>query len=492
MAYQHLQERFARIGALEHAQAMLAWDEAALMPAGAGAARAGALATLRTMIHEATAAPAVGDELAAAAAEDLDPWQAANVACMKRQWQRAAAVPPALTTALSAAQSASEQAWRGARVENDWPAVADKLAAVVALAREEAQALAAGLGCEPYDALLGGYQPGFSRKDIEPLFAQLRAVLPELVDAAAGAPEPTPLPGPFPVARQEALAQALMTALGFDFDRGRLGVSHHPFCGGVPDDTRITTRYNEANCLESMFAVLHETGHALYQQGLPAEWREQPVGDACGMAVHESQSLSIEMQLCRGEPFLAFATPILQRELLGERTADAAWQSDNLAALARRVAPGLIRVDADEVTYPLHVLLRYELETALIDGSLATADIPDAWDAAMTKYLGLGTAGDYADGCMQDVHWFAGLFGYFPLYTVGAVMAAQIYRAASADAGFDAAVRRGEFDVLVGWLRENIHQRGQLLDAKTLVAEATGSELSADAFIGHLQRRYGG
>lgn len=492
MAYQHLQERFARIGTLEHAQAMLAWDEAALMPAGGGAARAGALATLRTMIHEATAAPAVGDELAAAAAEDLDPWQAANVACMKRLWQRATAVPPALTTALSAAQSASEQAWRMARAKNDWPAVSDKLAAVVVLAREEAQALAAGLGCEPYDALLGGYQPEFSRADIEPLFAQLRAVLPGLVDAAAGASAPTPLPGPFPVARQEALGRALMTALGFDFERGRLGVSHHPFCGGVPDDTRITTRYNEANCLESMFAVLHETGHALYQQGLPAEWREQPVGDACGMAVHESQSLCVEMQLCRGEPFLAFAAPILQRELRGGRTGEAAWQSDNLAALACRVAPGLIRVDADEVTYPLHVLLRYELETALVDGSLATADIPDAWDAAMTKYLGLRTAGDYADGCMQDVHWFAGLFGYFPLYTVGAVMAAQIYRAASADAGFDEAVRRGEFDVLVGWLRKNIHQRGQLLDAKTLVAEATGTALSADAFIDHLHRRYGG
>ena len=491
MAYQCLHDRFARIGHLEHAEAMLAWDEAALMPASAGASRAGALASVRTMIRDAAAAPELGELLAAAAGEDLDPWQAANLAAMKRQWQRADAVPSALVAALSEAQSACEQAWRSARAENDWTAVAGKLAAVVALVREQAAALSDRLGCAPYDCLLAGYQPGFSRADVDPLFAELEAALPPLVDAAAGVPPPAPLPGPFPVARQEALAKALMTALGFDFARGRLGTSHHPFCGGVPDDTRITTRYNENNCLESMFAVLHETGHALYQQGLPSAWRGQPAGAACGMAVHESQSLCVEMQLCRGTPFLAFAAPMIQRHLLGRRSTAAAWQGDNLAALARCVAPGFIRVDADELTYPLHVFLRYELETALIDGSVAAADIPEAWDAAMAKRLGLATGRDYANGCMQDVHWFAGMFGYFPLYTVGAVMAAQIYRAASAAVDVDAAARRGEFAGLVGWLRRNIHQRGQLQCAKALLAEATGSPLGTAAFLDHLQRRYG-
>ena len=491
MAYQHLHERFARIGHLDHAEAMLAWDEAAMMPAGAGAARAGALAALRTMIHEATAAPEVGELLAAAEGEDLDPWQRANARCIKRQWRRSAAVPAALATALSEARSACEQAWRVARAANDWPAVAGKLAKVVDLAREEAAALADGLGCAPYDALVGGYQHGMARAELDPLFAQLRGALPPLIQAAAAAPPPTPLPGTHSVASQEALGRALMAALGFDFERGRLGVSHHPFCGGVPDDTRITTRYNEADCLESMYAVLHETGHALYQQGLPAAWRGQPVGDACGMAVHESQSLCMEMQLCRGTPFLRFAAPIMQRELLGGSTTSAAWQSDNLAALARRVKPGFIRVDADELTYPGHVILRYELETALIDGSLAVADIPDAWDAAMQQHLGLATGNDYANGCMQDVHWFAGLIGYFPLYTVGAVMAAQIYRAASASADLDAAAERGDFEPLVGWLRANIHQRGQLLDAGALLVEATGAELDAAPFLDHLRRRYG-
>ena len=491
MAYQRLHDHFARIGHLEHAEAMLAWDEAALMPAGAGASRTEALAALRGTIHDAAAAPELGDLLAAAAAEDLDPWRAANVRCMERQWQRAAAVPVALVTALSEAQSVCEQTWRSARAKNDWAAVAGKLAAVVALVREQAAALADRLGCAAYDALLGGHQPGCSLADIGPMFAELEAALPPLVDGAVGARSPLPLVGPFPVARQEALARALMATLGFDFARGRLGTSHHPFCGGVPDDTRITTRYHEQNCLESMFAVLHETGHALYQQGLPSAWRGQPVGAACGMAVHESQSLCVEMQLARGTPFLEFAAPLVQRHLLGRRTRAAAWQGGNLAAQARRVAPGLIRVDADELTYPLHVLLRYELETALIDGSLAIADLPEAWDAAMTRRLGIATGADYANGCMQDVHWFAGLFGYFPLYTVGAVMAAQIYRAANAAADVDAAARQGEFDVLVGWLRRNIHGLGQLHGAGALLAEATGAPLGTAAFLDHLRQRYG-
>ena len=491
MAYQRLHDHFARIGHLEHAEAMLAWDEAALMPAGAGASRTEALAALRGTIHDAAAAPELGDLLAAAAAEDLDPWRAANVRCMERQWQRAAAVPVALVTALSEAQSVCEQTWRSARAKNDWAAVAGKLAAVVALVREQAAALADRLGCAAYDALLGGHQPGCSLADIGPMFAELEAALPPLVDGAVGARSPLPLVGPFPVARQEALARALMATLGFDFARGRLGTSHHPFCGGVPDDTRITTRYHEQNCLESMFAVLHETGHALYQQGLPSAWRGQPVGAACGMAVHESQSLCVEMQLARGTPFLEFAAPLVQRHLLGRRTGAAAWQGGNLAAQARRVAPGLIRVDADELTYPLHVLLRYELETALIDGSLAIADLPEAWDAAMTRRLGIATGADYANGCMQDVHWFAGLFGYFPLYTVGAVMAAQIYRAANAAADVDAAARQGEFDVLVGWLRRNIHGLGQLHGARALLAEATGAPLGTAAFLDHLRQRYG-
>ena len=492
MSYAALHERFERVGHLGHALAMLAWDEAAIMPAGGGRARADALATLRGMAHELTAAAETGDLIESASAEDLDAWQAANVACIRREWQRARAVPKDLEVALSKASSACEQTWRDARPANDWMAVRGKLETVFALNRERAAALAEALGCAPYDALLGGYEPGFGRADIDPLFAQLASALPPLIDSALAAqPATLPLSGPFPVAKQAALGEALMRAVGFDFAHGRLDTSHHPFCGGEPDDTRITTRYNEGDFLESMFAVLHESGHALYQQGLPKAWRGQPVGEAGGMALHESQSLTMEMQVCRSEAFLEFAAPLIQRELLGAASEAPQWQPANLAKHARRVARGFIRVDADELTYPLHVILRYELETELLAGGMTVADLPDAWDAAMRRHLDLSTAGNFADGVMQDVHWFAGLIGYFPCYTLGAAMAAQLQAAARQRLGdLTGAIRAGEFDVLLRWQREQIHERGRLLPTKELLKQVTGADLGAEAFLRHLRGRY--
>jgi len=492
MNYRSLHQRFKQIADLDHALSILSWDEAVMMPAGSGEVRAEAMATLAGMIHEMTAAPATGELAEAAATDDLDPWQAANVARVRHDWQKAQAVPRDLVVALSKATSACEQAWRPARGENDWNAVADKLETVVRLTRERSHALAEALGSEPYDALLDDYEPGLTRRDIDPVFAELGAVLPDLVDdalARQGSPE---VPGgPFSIDRQEALARELMAGIGFDFDRGRLDVSHHPFCGGALGDTRITTRYNQDDFLESMFAALHETGHAMYQQGLPIEWRGQPVGSAGGMALHESQSLLMEMQVCRGEPFLAFAAPIIQRTLLGTETDAPAWQADNLRKLAAKVERGFIRVDADELTYPLHVILRYRLETAMLDGDLPVRDIPDAWNEAMTASLGLSTAGDFTDGCMQDVHWFAGLIGYFPSYTLGAVMAAQIYRAArDRIGGLDDAVRAGRFGVLFDWLRENVHGRGSLKPTRELLVDVTGTRLETGAYLDHLRARY--
>ncbi len=494
MSYQVLHDRFKRIGDLAHAQAMLSWDEAVMMPDGGGEARGEALAALAGTIHELVSAPDLGDLIEAAKAGDLDEWQAVNVEHIGRQWHKARAVPGDLVTALSKATSTCEQAWRVARGNNDWPAVAGKLETVVGLVRQKAAVLAEALNRGRYDALLDDYEPGLTRAEIDPIFAQLRAVLPGFIDRAIDRQPPPMIPDqPFPIDRQAALGRALMEALGFDFQRGRLDVSHHPFCGGQPDDTRITTRYNEDNFLESMFAVLHETGHAMYQQGLPAAWRGQPVGDAGGMALHESQSLLMEMQVCRGGEFLEFAAPVVQHALLGAKTRAAPWQPDNLVKLATRVERGFIRVDADELTYPLHVILRYELETALLDGELAVADIPDAWNERMTAYLGLSTAGDFANGCMQDVHWFAGLIGYFPTYTLGAVIAAQLYRAARQSiGGLEDAIRGGDFHVLVEWLRANVHGRGSLAPSLQLVAEATGSKLDTVAFLDHLQSRYGG
>ena len=493
MSYQALHNRYQRIGHLEHACAMLSWDEAAMMPTGGGTVRAEALATLVGMMHDLTAAPEIGDLAAAAANEPLDAWQAANVALIQRRWQRARAVPTTLATAFSKARSLCEQAWRPARGANDWHAVAGPLKTVTDLTRETAQALADALDCSPYDALLDSYEPGLQQADIDPVFNELRTALPPLIDLAiANQAARSPLASPFSTERQEQLSQALMAALGFDFAHGRLDVSHHPFCGGDPSDVRITTRYDNADFMTSMFSVLHETGHALYQQGLPAAWRGQPVGDSRGAALHESQSLFMEMQVCRSRAFLDFAAPIIQRCLLGSTTQAAEWQPDNLTKLAAKVERNLIRMDADELTYPLHVILRYELEAALLDGSLAVADLPDAWDEAMRRYLGLSTAGDFANGVMQDVHWFGGLIGYFPTYTFGAVIAAQLFQAAKARLpNLEDAIRNGDFGGLLEWLRTNIHSQGSFMPTPALVAAASGEELGTAAFLRHLNERYG-
>ncbi|MGK2923329.1 MAG: carboxypeptidase M32 [Methyloceanibacter sp.] len=493
--YAQLETRFEELHQLGHAQAMLSWDDAVMMPRGGGPARGEALAALAALAHRTLTAPEVGDLLdrAGASLAQLNAWQQANLRAMRRTHTRAVALPEALVRTNQLATTRCQQIWRAARADNDWNAVKGSLGEVIALAREEAAALGDALALDPYDALLDGYEEGTREAHVTQLFDDLKGFLPGFIDRViARQTAPFPLPGPFPRDGQHALGEDMMRLLGFDFSRGRLDVSHHPFCGGVPDDTRITTRYSEEEFLESLMAVLHETGHALYQQGLPADWRRQPVGNCLGAAVHESQSLFVEMQMSRGRAFIEFAAPHLRRHL-GGKPGDAAWTADNLQAHSRQVRRGYIRVDADELTYPLHVILRFEIERALIAGKLDAADIPDAWNEAMTRYLGLSTEGDYRNGCMQDVHWFAGLFGYFPTYTLGALMAAQWFAAARATLpDLDSQIEAGDFAPLIGWLRRNIHGRGQLKTASELLIDVTGEPLSLRHFKTHLENRYPG
>ncbi len=493
MSYQQLQHKYQEIGDLEHALSVLGWDEAVMMSSGGGTTRANSLATLSAHVHRIKSDPDNAALLEAASGDNsLNEWQRANLEQMQRDWIIAQAVPEDLVVALSKASSTCEQNWRALRAQNNWKAIEPLLREVLKLTKEQADCLSEARGVSAYDALIDLYQPGLGQASIDPVFDDLASFLPEFVDTVIEKQRlPLPMPEKISAEKQKNLAVTLMQKIGFAFERGRLDTSHHPFCGGVPDDTRITTRYNEDNFLDSLMAVLHETGHALYEQGLPARWRGQPVGAALGMAIHESQSLLMEMQVCRGKEFIKFAAPYI-REELADRNADSlAFSADNLHAHSILVRRGLIRVDADELTYPLHVILRYELEKDLLSGTLEVSDLPEAWDAKMRQYLGISTLGNDADGCMQDVHWYAGLVGYFPTYSLGAITAAQIFATAVKDnVDILPGISQGDFKPLLTWLRQNVHEKGRLLSADQLLNDVTGASLSTRDFKQHLTNRY--
>lgn len=496
MSYGNLFSHFRSLGHLQEVGAIVEWDQAVNMPDGAAPSRAEAMATLAAECHRRLTAPELDEWLASATVQDdLGAWERANLAEMRRAVTRARALPTDLVEAMTRAEKRSEQAWRRYRGENDFAAYAPYLAEVVTLKRETAQALAARLGCTPYDALLDQYEPGITTALIDGVFADLREFLPGFTDAvikrqkSASLVEPV---GPFDVNAQRNLGLQLMVSAGFDASAGRLDTSYHPFCGGVPRDVRITTRYDEADFVSALMGVLHETGHAKYEQGLPTAWQHQPVGLARGMVAHESQSLLLEMQVCRGREFLEFAAPLIAAAFPAsvERN-PVAFSLDNLSRLYTRVRRSFIRVDADEVTYPAHVLLRYDLERALIDGSLAVGDLPAVWDEQMWRLLGLRTLGNDRDGCLQDVHWPAGLFGYFPMYTLGAVVAAQLFAAAKQrHPDLTDAIAKGDFAPLDAWLRDAIWSRASSCSLQQMLLDATGEQLDARHFKAHLAARY--
>ncbi|MFT7137671.1 MAG: carboxypeptidase Taq [Candidatus Azotimanducaceae bacterium] len=493
-AYQRLESHFKKIGNLNHVQAITSWDESAMMPNGGGQARAEAMTTLKVLLHELTTSSEVGDLLAAAESESLDAWQSANLREIGRVYREATCMPADLVAAQKIATSASEQAWRHHRAANDWPAMLPHLKEVVSLSRQEATVRAEASGLGLYDALLDTYEPGVTSAEVSVIFDELKGFLPDFVEAILERQQvspPLPVAGDFAIANQKLLGQEVMATLGFDFDHGRLDISHHPFCGGVPDDVRITTRYDEKNFMSALMGVIHETGHAMYEQGLPKDWRGQPVGRALSAGTHESQSLLMEMQACRTPEFFSYLAPRAQRIFLGQESNDPAWNAQNLFKLYTAVKRDFIRVDADEVTYPLHVILRFEIEQGLIDGSLPVEDLPDAWNEKMLTYLKVDTGGNFMDGCLQDVHWPAGLFGYFPTYTLGAMTATQLFASArQAIPDLPNQISRGDFAPLLAWLRLNVHGKGKFSSNSELMTAATGRPLEVAPFRSHLEARY--
>jgi carboxypeptidase Taq len=473
-----------------HLASIVGWDQAANMPAKGNDARAAALAELAALMHRMRTDASLADRIARAEQEPLNEMQRANLREIRRDWFLANALPEDLVQRHKLATSACEHAWRTQRPANDWAGFLANFKPVLAIAREEAALLSQQTGLSKYDALIDRFEPGMTSAMLDRVFGEVRQWLPGLIQRVIDkqSRESVLRPqGPFAIAQQEALCKKVVGRLGFDFEAGRMDVSTHPFCGGVPEDVRMTTRYREDDFLPALMGTVHETGHGRYEQNRPRDWLGQPLSEARSMGIHESQSLSFEMQL-GGHPGFAKVLAPLVREAFGDRPG---FDAGNLHRLITRVERGFIRVDADEVTYPAHIILRYEIERPLIEGEIEPEDVPALWDAKMAGLLGLDTRGNFKDGPMQDVHWPEGLFGYFPCYSLGAMYAAQWFAAMRrAMPDLDARIESGDFAPVFDWLRDNIWTQASRWTTDELTLRASGEVLNPAHFKAHLERRY--
>lgn len=493
-AYRTLSERFGSAGRLYAAKLSLFWDSQTYMPKGAAWSRGEQLAAMDAARQDLIAAPDADELFAAAdtAVDALDAAERANLREMRRLSRHDAAVPKALMMEKARKVAKAQVAWAAAKQATDFDLFAKAFAALMPLNLEIAAAKAEALGLAPYDALMDEADPGLTTAIVDPIFEDLASALPTLlakvVERQSSWPAPIPFSGDFSAERQRSLSYKLATAVGHSADNLRIDIAPHPFTlVGSPGDNRITVRFDATNIRFSVMATLHESGHALYEAGLPREHAFLPVGAPRGATAHESQSLMVEMQASRSGEFLSWLAPQLEQAFGGD---PACWSFANVLNAYRRVDTGHIRIEADEISYPLHVILRYRIERALLSGDLAIADIPDAWSDLSQTLLGRRPPNDTV-GCLQDFHWAVGLFGYFPNYALGATFAAQLFESAVRD---DPAVlsnlRDGDFAPYRAWVGPRIHARASQVPFADLVVDATGAPLSAESLKRHLRRRY--
>lgn len=483
-AYDELAERLRRIGALEQVAGVLNWDQETQMPPKGGAQRAEQAAAVASAIHDLASDPRLGELIAhASTAQGVD---AVNVAEAGRMHRRAVKVPPVLAADLARAAALGQEVWIAARAASDFAAFAPTLERIVALKRAEAECLAED-GIGGYDALLDGFEPATTAAELDAIFARLRPGLVDLAGRIAAKAPPAPaITGSFPAAAQLALARKLGGVFGYDWQAGRLDLAVHPSCSGSAGDVRITTRVDETDPQDCLYSTLHEVGHAVYEQGLDPSQAMLPAGMHASMAVHESQSRLFENQIGRSRAFCRFLFGEMQAALgsAGVADADALWRAVNA------VEPGFIRTEADEVHYNLHIMMRFDLERALVAGSLAVADLEAAWKDRFLADFGR-VVPDARRGVLQDVHWSAGLFGYFPTYALGNIYAGEIHAALRRDMPeLDHRLAAGDLAPVVAWLGARIHRRGRMVSPSRLVAEAVGHEPDEQALLRYLEEKY--
>lgn len=490
--YQQLVQKLEEISHLNGVMSTLGWDQEVMMPLGAGEARAKQISALAGVLHERMTDPALGDCLRVLKERNADAMGAVercNIHEALRSYELETKVPKRLVQELAELSSRGHGIWVMARQENRFADFAPVLKRFLSLKKEWAHCVAPD--SQPYDANIDLFERGTTMAMITPVFERLKQELIPFINAIqhqAHQPDTSFLQGHFAVDRQESLARRISRDIGFDFEKGRMDVSVHPFCGGShPTDVRITTRYTDNNFIDSLYAVIHETGHALYEQGRPYAWGDVPATESLTMGIHESQSLFWERMIAQGKPFCSHYFAAIKEafpENLGNVTIGAFYRALNTCK------PNFIRVEADEVTYPLHIILRYEIERGLFDDTMHVDELPQIWNELMQQYLGITPPSDTL-GVLQDSHWSSGAFGYFPSYTLGAMYACQFFKTLlSEQPDTEDQIAAGNFRSIKAWLNDKIHRQGRLFSPQELVQRVTGEALNPDHFIDHLQHKY--
>jgi carboxypeptidase Taq len=493
-AYEELSKHLKEVSLLRSTGELLGWDEQTYMPPEGGAHRAEQSALLAGLAHERAASPRLGELITELEHSPLvveaDSPAACNIREARRDYNKAVRLPRSLVEEISRTSSLAQQQWIEARKNSHFATFEPWLEKIIRLKRQEAAALA-GPNEPPYDALLDQYEPGLTGDEVRGLFTPLREGLVKLLDRIRGAKtktDPGLLARRFPIESQRQFCREVAEAVGFRFHAGRIDEAVHPFCTGVgPGDVRLTTRYSERDFAMGLYGVLHEAGHGMYEQGLDAASYGLPMGAPASLGVHESQSRLWENFVGRSK---AFWKHFLPRATMAFPEALKGVDVDSMYAAVNHVEPSFIRVEADEVTYNLHILLRFELEDALIGGALSAAELPGEWNARFTKYFGITPSRD-SDGCLQDIHWSIGLIGYFPTYSLGNMYAAQLYAAASDQLGsMDDLCAGGRFLALRNWLNEQVHRRGRQYPPEKLIEVVTGVKLSPEPLLNHLRAKF--
>ena len=489
-SYDKLKQIFHEAALSSDISGILHWDMSTMMPKNSRENRAEQLAYLSKIRHKLISSTYVGQLIDSAKKEQLDEENESNLREMEREYIMSSALPSDLVQKLSSASAKCEGIWEEARKKSDFKIVQPHLEELIKLSKEESLILSDKLNCSPYEALINKFEPQSKEKEIKNIFENLESFLVPLIDKIIEKQSKEKLlsiSNQMTIEQQKEIGLYLMKSIGFDFTRGRLDTSEHPFCGGAYQDIRITTRYNEKDPFSSLEGIMHETGHAMYELNLPEKWKYQPVGQSRGMAMHESQSLLIEMQITRSLSFKKFLSSILKNKF---NLTNNCWDFENIYRIGTRVNKSFIRVESDEVTYPLHIILRFNLEQKLFNDEIKIKDIPELWNAEYKRLFNNDIDND-SNGCLQDVHWYAGLFGYFPTYSLGALTAAQLaYQLRTDITNLDNQIEKGNFKELLQWLKTNVHSKASLYSSSDILQQVTNSKLNVKYFEDYVKNRY--